>query len=235
MLSDDDRRAAREALLFRSVPADLSEQLLRSSLVTRHERGETLFLQDEPAEWMFVVLEGWVKLYRMSSTGAEAVVGVFTRGRSFAEAPGIGGAPYPVSAAAVTDCRLLRVRATEMVGLMTERPEMTRVMLAAIFAQLQGLVGQIESLKAQSGAQRVADFLASLAPAPEGACTVTLPYDKALIAARLGMKPESLSRAFARLREHGVRVHQNRAAISDVAALRNFTEEDRAAAWSRAE
>jgi hypothetical protein len=64
---------------------------------------------------------------------------------------------------------------------------------------------------------------------------VTLPYDKVLIAARLGMKPESLSRAFARLREFGVRVKQNHAALADVAKLRDYVEEDPAASWSKAQ
>jgi len=52
---------------------------------------------------------------------------------------------------------------------------------------------------------------------------VTLPYDKNLIAGRLGMKPESLSRAFAKLRAQGVTVRQNHAAIADVERLQSYT------------
>ncbi len=64
---------------------------------------------------------------------------------------------------------------------------------------------------------------------------MTLPYDKVLIAGRLGMKPESLSRSFARLKEVGVSVTQNHAAISEVEQLRAYVEEDPAEAWSRAQ
>ena len=52
------------------------------------------------------------------------------------------------------------------------------------------LVQQVEQLKAQSGVQRVAEFIASLAPIDHGSCVIALPYDKVLIAARLGLKPE---------------------------------------------
>ena len=79
----------------------------------------------------------------------------------------------------------------------------------------------------------MAEFLLELAPCPAGPCEVTLPYDKVLIAGRLGMKPESLSRAFARLKDHGVVIRQNVAAIADVAALRDFVEEDPALAWAK--
>ena len=47
------------------------------------------------------------------------------------------------------------------------------------------------------------------------------------------MKPESLSRAFAKLRTYGVTVHQNHAQISDVTRLRDYAEEDPAQAWNK--
>ena len=60
-----------------------------------------------------------------------------------------------------------------------------------------------------------------------------LPYDKALIAGRLGMKPESLSRAFAKLRELGVRVNQSSAAISSVSRLHDLAHAEAFGAISR--
>lgn len=98
---------------------------------------------------------------------------------------------------------------------------------------LHNLVSQIEALKARTGAQRVAEFLCELAECQTGACEVVLPYDKILIAGRLGMKPESLSRAFARLKDEGVVVKQNRAKIDDIDHLRVYCEEDPAQAWVR--
>ena len=77
-------------------------------------------------------------------------------------------------------------------------------MIASISQHMHHLVQQVEQLKAQSGVQRVAEFLASLSLAEQGHCAVALPYDKVLIAGRLGLTPESLSRAFARLRSIGV-------------------------------
>ena len=87
-------------------------------------------------------------------------------------------------------------------------------------------VQQIEQLKSHTGVQRVAEFLASLCPVEEGPCRINLPYDKALIAGRLGMQPESLSRSFARLKPFGVAIDQNTAEIADVAKLRSYAEEE---------
>jgi hypothetical protein len=54
-----------------------------------------------------------------------------------------------------------------------------------------------------------------------------LPYDKVLIAGRLGLTPESLSRAFARLRSIGVVVDASHVVVKDVAKLRQLANDDR--------
>ena len=235
MLKHADHEIAMQSLLLSNLPGDIADTLLERAATHSYDRGATIFLHGEPATAVHIVLEGWVKLFRISPNGAEAVVGIFTKGRSFAEAAAFRGDVYPVAAEAVTDCRLLQVRASLILETMKSRPESCTAVLASTFRHLHSLIGQVEQLKAHTGAQRVAEFLLELCPVDEGACAVTLPYEKILIAGRLGMKPESLSRAFARLRESGVMVRQNHAAIADVEKLRDYVEEDRAASWSKAQ
>lgn len=224
---------ARQSLLLSAAPDHVADAVLATARVRDFERGATIFLQGERASAIYIVAEGWVKLYRIAPNGAEAVVGVFTRGRSFGEAVAFRHDVYPVAAEAATDCRLIRIEADALLRQIRESPEIAVSILSATFAHLNSLVAQVEALKAQTGAQRVAEFLLELAPCQDGACEVTLPYDKVLIAGRLGMKPESLSRAFAKLRDQGVAIRQNVAVISDIAALRDFAEEDPAQAWGR--
>ncbi|MBW0157084.1 Crp/Fnr family transcriptional regulator [Sedimentimonas flavescens] len=224
---------ARQSLLLANVPAHALDRILAQARMRELERGATIFLQGETATGVYIVAEGWVKLYRIAPNGAEAVVGVFTRGDSFGEAVAFKNDPYPVSAECATDCRLIRIDTEVFLRLIQNEPELAVALLSATFAHLHRLVGQIEQLKAQTGAQRVAEFLLDLAPCGEGKCEVTLPYDKVLIAGRLGMKPESLSRAFAKLRDQGVRIRQNVAVIDDISLLRDYSEEDPATAWSK--
>lgn len=107
--------------------------------------------------------------------------------------------------------------------------------VSSTFRHLHSLVGQVEQLKAHTGAQRVAEFLLELTDCQSGSCTITLPYDKTLIAGRLGMQPPSLSRAFNRLEPQGVKISQNLATIADVGKLREYTQDDRSAPWRRAD
>ncbi len=233
-LTADLRAIACQSRLFSALPAELREPLLDAARVTCYARGETVFHQGDTAHVLHIVASGWVKLYRVAPNGTEAVVGVMTRGQSFGEPVALRGADYPVSAEATTDCRLICLPSQALLTLIRTRPEAAISILASTFMHLQGLVEQIEQLKARSGAQRVAEFLLDLCPEGAEAATVTLPYDKVLIAGRLGMKPESLSRAFARLREHGVQIQQTDARIASTAALRDLAHADPASAWARA-
>lgn len=233
MLNDPEKSVARKSVFIRSMPEQHVEQLLSRSHFRRYGRGETMFLQGEPANGVHVVLGGWIKLYRMAPNGAEAVVSVFARGESFGEAVALRGVPYPVSAEAVTDSQVMLIPTEALLTMLRNDPEAAVSVLASTFGHLHSLVEQLGQLKSETGAQRVADFLLRLCQAEAGSCAVELPYDKALIAGRLGMKPESLSRAFSRLKGAGVRIVRNTAEIDDVNLLRNYVEADPAEAWSR--
>ncbi len=232
-MNHQDTQIVRTSLLFSGMPEQLQDQLFKGAKAREFDRGATIFLQGERASAIYVVAEGWVKLYRIAPNGSEAVVGVFTRGRSFGEAVAFRNDSYPVSAEAVTNCRVIRVEADDFLRGIRNNPEIAISVLSATFAHLHNLVGQVEALKAQTGAQRVAEFLLELANGDSGSCEVTLPYDKVLIAGRLGMKPESLSRAFSKLKEHGVTIRQNHAVIESLEVLRDYAEEDPANSWSR--
>lgn len=226
------RQIACQSRLFATLPAELRPPLLDAARNIRRSRGEAIFHRGDTAHAIHIVSDGWVKLYRVAPNGTEAVVGVMTRGQSFGEPIALRGAAYPVSAEAVTDCQVIAVPARAFLDLLQAHPQAAIAILSSTFVHLQGLVEQIEQLKARSGAQRVAEFLLELCPQGAESATVTLPYDKVLIAGRLGMKPESLSRAFARLRDHGVRINQTSAAIASVSRLQAVTQADQIGALS---
>lgn len=198
-----------------------------ATLVTLGE-GQALFRQGEAATAFFIAVEGWVKLYRVSPFGQETVLHVLTKGDSFAEAVAFTGGRYPATAEAISQTRVVRIPADHVVRCIREMPDIALAMIASTSQHLHRLIQQVEQLKVQNGTQRVAKFLVSLCPADNGACTIALPYDKVVIAGRLGLKPESLSRAFARLRPIGVDVRAATVEVRDVSKLRRLANEARA-------
>ena len=217
-----DLEILRRVPLFAGLDESRLGDLLRDVSVRDHPKGQLLFQQGDTADRFYVVLGGWVKIFRLTPDGDEAVMALFARGESFAEAAMFMGGQFPASAEVVEQARLLRVESRPFKNRLHAEPEIAVAMLASVSLRMHYLVGQIEQLQVRSGTQRVADFLLKLCSAEDGPTEIALPYDKSLIASRLGMKPESFSRALARLRDLGVRTERSHVSISDTAALAEY-------------
>ena len=223
-MNSADLEILQSTRLFAGLSRDTLQDLLAGTMPRSYPKGQLLFQHGEPADAFYVVLDGWVKVFRATPSGEEAVFGVFARGETFAEAALFLGGSYPASAEVVEDARLLCVRGTPFRDRLLAQPDVALAMLASMSRHLHLIIGQVEQLQTRSSAQRLADFLLGLCPVREGSAVVTLPYDKSLIASRLGMKPESLSRALSRLKDLGVNADGNRVIISDVEELADYAE-----------
>jgi len=213
--------------LFRGLKPETVAHIVKPATAVPLKARSTLFRQGDPATAFFIMIDGWTKHYRLNVSGEEAVIHVFTKGDSFAEAAALTGARFPATAEAVTDARVIRVPADHIINCIREDPNIALAMIASMSQRVYLLMLQVEQLKAQSGVQRVAEFLTSLAPVDHGPCVIALPYDKALIAARLGLTPSSLSRTFAKLRSVGVAVRAADVAVGDVAKLRRLAKDEK--------
>ncbi len=224
MIDEQDWRIIKSTPLFGNLPDEAVRDIIGNRGPKSYDKGAMLFQQGDEAVAFYLVLDGWAKIFRINPEGLEAVIGVFSRGECFAEAAMFLGGRYPVSAEIVAPSRLLRFEGSALRRVIFSEPELAFSMLASSSHHLKQLVEQIEEIKVLSAPRRVAEFLMRLCPRKECSCVVGLPYEKALIANRLGMKPESFSRALARLRPLGVVVSREHVAISDVAALSTYVE-----------
>jgi CRP-like cAMP-binding protein len=214
--------------VFRGLRPETVAHVIAPATAVMLSPHEILFRQADPATAFFIVIHGFIKLCRITVSGEETVVNVLTKGGSYAETHALTGGRYPATAEAATNARVVRIPADHVVRCIRENADIALAMIATASNQLHDLVQQIEQLKVQSGLQRVADFLASLVSAESGCGGASLPYDKSLIAGQLGLKPESLSRSFAKLRSVGVAVDASHVDVRDIAKLRRIATDERA-------
>ena len=231
MLPELFKNIAKSSFLLKSLPPNYQELILKFSQLHSYQKGEKLFLQGDPAQSIKIVIEGWVKISRVAPSGDEVIVDIFREGDSFGEAVVFHGANYPVTATAISECKILSIPRTTLLDALSKEPEVVFAVMGSIFGHLHSLISQLHQLKALNGTQRVARFLLDLCKSDSGKCVVTLPFDKLLIAGKLGMKPESLSRSFSRLKKIGVQIEHNHATISDVSRLRSYTDKSSTDGW----
>lgn len=170
----------------------------------------------------FAVALGTVKLALIRGEGGERVTRLVQAAETFGESSALLGRPLLVEASAVTDCKLIVVPAAAIFALIERDPRCARELALALAERNLELLVELESSSMQKGAQRLACYLGSLAQPRDGAArwVVRLPVAKTVVASRLGMKKETLSRLLRTFVQRGlIDVTQRDIGILDRARL----------------
>lgn len=188
------------------LPAGSQDALLSETHYREYPTHALILRQGDPAERFFLVLEGKVKLFRISADGKEKVVEIIQAGHTFAEAVMFMEKPlYPVCAEALEPVRLAALPNRLMLHCLQDNPQTCLHLLGHLSIRLHQRLDELENLTLQNATQRFALYLVSqVKDRRQDNAEVDLLLPKGLIAARLSIKPETLSRAMATLRDRGL-------------------------------
>jgi CRP/FNR family cyclic AMP-dependent transcriptional regulator len=134
------------------------------------ERGQCVFLQDQPGDGMFVLAEGAVKLYVSSRGGGIVELVRHQAPAVFGEVALLDGGPRSASAEAVERSTLLVVTRAELLRLLRSDDQVAEALLRTLGAMVRRTTRQISDLAFLSLQGRVAAKLLDLTE-PDGART----------------------------------------------------------------
>jgi CRP-like cAMP-binding protein len=186
---------------------------------------QPVYGQGEAADRLFLVLRGWVEMALDDASGSRTLIETIGPPRLAGGACAVAGATYAHSCeAGAVGARLMALEASVFRAGLGESPGALKAMLAQTSVALRRLVGQLGDLKLKDSVQRLAGFLVELSPDGARSAEIVLPMEKRIIADRLGMKPETLSRALARLDAMGLAHAADSATlrVPDVSGLRHL-------------
>lgn len=212
--------------LFQQLPPEQIAEVAATTRERRLQRGELLFQKGDPAQGFYYVVMGQIKLVFPSISGNEKVVEVLGPRQSFGEAVMFMDRPAPVTAEALADTLLLQVGTEGIFKLLEQDALFARRLLGGLSQRLHSLVQDVESYSLRSSTQRVIGYLIQQCPdgpAEKADITIELPTSKQVIASRLNLTPETLSRVFNELAQEGlITVHGKRVTVHDMTRLREF-------------
>lgn len=186
-------------------------------------RGAVILSQDSPAESLHLLLHGSVGLTTAEDGGPGTMVEILGPGEAFVLPAVMLALPSPVTALALAPTRLLAIPAEEARAAAAADPGLMQAAMGQVARQWRLMVDQVVDLKTRDATQRAARFLLRRLASARG--PVDLPEPRAAIAARLGMTPESLSRALHGLEAAGLlRLQGRRVDVPDRAALLRATQ-----------
>lgn len=167
-------------------------------------RGETVFRKGEPADALYLVVSGQVKLFLPQASGGEKVVALVGHGESFGIAPLWLGLPHPAHAEAKNDCHLLLLDRGVLIDQARLDYGLAERLMSDLSRRVMDLMQDLESCTPRSSLQRVSCFLLQHRPeAGIGGYDILLSSTKRDIAAKLNLSQETLSRTFQALSREG--------------------------------
>lgn len=187
-------------------------RLAHSVRSLRASRGEMIMHRGTEPGGMYLVLEGEVKLFLISSAGAEKVVRLAGPGDTFCEENIFSGTRQTLAAQATRGSIVLHIQRNALQAAMAAQPKFAMALMARLSERMRELVEGMEQCTQRSSTQRVAHYLVQHADGDDG--EVRLPCDKQTIASQLNLTPETFSRVLNRLRREGVIVPRGRRAIT---------------------
>lgn len=222
--------------LFRGLSEATLRNLLKGARLTSVERGGAFLTQGEAVSRFYIVMDGWVKTTKTTADGQETVVQILGKRDALLDIGYINAPLSSVNGRAVTKCRLLTLSLPVLRDHASRNRELAQNLLTATTARLQRLVAQYEQITLRTAAQRVGWFLVNLhlETGLEGA-PLKLPFDKALIASYLNIKPETFSRVLQQFRKEGFVIDKDQVILPAPHALCAYCDPEMALRCCRAE
>lgn len=210
--------------LFAALDPEGAAALRASLAETEVAKGEVLFIEGEPGDRMYVIVDGKVKLGQTSTDGRESLLGVLGPGEMFGELSLFDPGLRTSTATALTDVTVLGLGHDQLKPWLAGRPEVAAALLQALARRIRRTNEAMADLVFSDVPGRVAKALMDLGEkfgtvTPEG-LMVTHDMTQEELAQLVGASRETVNKALADFAQRGwIRLESRQVMILDVERL----------------
>jgi CRP-like cAMP-binding protein len=213
-----DSNLLRRVPFFASLRDDVLTALATATIERRPARGQVIFMEGEPCAGLYIVVEGEIKIFKLSPQGREQILRQLGPGSTFNEVAVLDGGPNPASAAALTSATIRIIARDDIKRLAQAHPDLAWALIESTARHTRHLVAMVEDLSLRSVKARLARLLLveALRSPDAGEIDRRRMVTQADLAARLGTVREMIGRGLRELADEGLIVlDRHRIVISD--------------------
>ena len=221
MKHSDKAQIIKNASIFSSLNDDELSELAALSIEHSYMPNEFIFWDEDAPEWFYIVAEGKVKVLKHSSSGREFIIAFFGPGEMFGEVAVFENKPYPASAQAVTETKVIGVKKDDFLSFLANRPQVALKIISVLGGRLRDAQSRLRDFAGERVEQRLASVLfmlsAKLGP--------TIPFTRQEIADMAGTTTETAIRTMSTLKDRRIiRSVRGKVIILDEQKLRLLSE-----------
>lgn len=196
----------RNCVLLQALDTADFDNIILNTQAKKLTEDSFLFEQGGPLTDVFLLISGSIKLQRFAPSGDEKVFEIISPNQTFAEAVMFsGGARYPVSAVAVSTSVVVAIHAESYLKLLKSSSHLCLNLMAKLSQRLHWMVNEVDRLTLHNATFRLVCYLLShLSENENDRREVTLSVPKHVVASRLSITPETLSRSLKELSNQGL-------------------------------
>ncbi len=205
--------------IFSSLPREYLSKMENISQIRRYPAGKSIFMENDPGIGFYGIIDGKIKIFKISPLGKEHILHIFGPGEVFAEVAVFTGLDFPANALALEDSALVFFPRDRFRTLLSENPDLSLSLLGLMSVRLRQLVAKVEELSLKEVPARLATHLLLLRE-NTGRDEFDLDVNKSQLAAMLGTIPETLSRVIRKMKDEDlIRIEGSKVELLDVQSL----------------
>ena len=185
--------SARSALLFADCP-----ELIGASM--SYGRDEEIYGEGEEAEFVYLVVKGAVRTYKLLSDGRRQIGAFHLEGDLFGFE---SGSMHRLSAEAISETTVLIFKRRTLEAVAARNLEVARKLWGLTARSLDHAEQHMLLLGRKTATERVASFLLEMQERTQGSASINLPMTRRDIGDYLGLALETVSRALSQLKGEG--------------------------------
>ncbi len=218
------RNALARVPFFAGLDHDALHRVDARAAMQAIDTDEAIYLADRPADRLYVVATGAIKLTATTANGTPALLDVLGQGSFLGTLPTLGGRTHAEDAWAMTPGCLLSFGAEQFEAVLDEHPAVARLALAAVGERLHQAQDRIRRMASATAPARIASTLLVLADrlgvAEDDRVLIDVPLARDDLASLAGCAAETVSRHLARWQRDGlVEAGRRWVALRDADAL----------------
>lgn len=190
----------KQSLIFSSLSDRELAELSRLTIERRFGLEEFVFWEGDRADYFYIIVEGRIKVIKYSSSGKGFIIAFFGAGEMFGEVAVFEDRPYPASAQAVEETRILGIKKEHFLSFLSSHPQVALSIISVLGGRLRDAQDRLKDLAGERVEQRLARTLLMLA----SRMGPTLPFTRQELADMSGTTTESVIRITSQLKERGI-------------------------------
>ena len=211
----------KQSSIFSGLDDDELGELAKLAIERNFMSNGFILWDGDAPEWFYIVAEGQVKVLKHSSLGREFIIAFFGPGEMFGEVAVFENKPYPASAQATENTRVVGIKRDEFLSFLADRPQVALRIINVLGGRLRDAQSRLRDLAGERVEQRLAGILLMLS----SKLGLTLPFTRQELADMAGTTIETTIRVMSNLKDRGiVRSVRGKVIIVDKEKLRLLSE-----------